>query len=195
MNTSNPIWYASVGVWVVLEVCLVARDRRRGQGSAAEDRGTRRLIAITPAVTFLLGSYLENELRHARILSLSPEGKQAALPAGLFIFWAGLLFRVWAITVLSDAFRTTVEVEADQPLVRSGSYRFVRHPSYTGVIAMTTGFGVLTGVWPAFLIAVLCPTVAILRRIRVEEHVLANTLGETYRDYTQRTWGLLPGVW
>ena len=195
VNTSNPVWYGSVGVWVVFELYLVVRDRRRGKGSTAEDQGTRRLIVVTTAVTFVLGSYLARELRHNGAFSLSQGGMRAALVAGLAIFWAGLLFRVWSISVLGEAFRTTVEVDAGQRLVESGPYRFVRHPSYTGVIAMTTGFGILTGTWPAFLIAIICPTIVILRRIRVEERVLADTFGESYRAYAQRTWRLLPGVW
>lgn len=87
-----------------------------------------------------------------------------------------------ATAALEDAFRTTLEVDIDQAVVRRGPYWFVRHPSYTGVIAMTTGFRVLAATWPTFSIAVVCPTVVILRRIRVEEPVFADTLGEPFAN-------------
>jgi protein-S-isoprenylcysteine O-methyltransferase Ste14 len=59
--------------------------------------------------------------------------------------WLGLTIRLWAIVALGRAFRTTVEVDAGQAVVSTGPYRWVRHPSYSGLLLIVTGFGLGTG--------------------------------------------------
>jgi Isoprenylcysteine carboxyl methyltransferase (ICMT) family len=48
---------------------------------------------------------------------------------GLLVMWTGLAVRIWAIVVLGNSFRMTVEVDTSQRIVDSGPYRWVRHPS------------------------------------------------------------------
>ena len=59
-------------------------------------------------------------------------GSTALSVAGPIVMWTGLVVRIWAIVVLGQSFRTTVEVDTGQKVVESGPYRWVRHPSYTG---------------------------------------------------------------
>ena len=195
MNIDNPILVVTLGLWVALELALVARDRRRGKGSTAHDRGTRRLTVLVTAVSITLSGVIARALRHHSSLWLPGGDTDVPLAVGLAIMWAGLALRVWSIATLGEAFRTTVEVDADQRLVERGPYRVLRHPSYTGVLLMTTGYGVATGVWPALALAVTGPAAVFARRIAVEERALVDTMGDTYRDYRRRTKRLVPGVW
>jgi protein-S-isoprenylcysteine O-methyltransferase Ste14 len=62
-------------------------------------------------------------------------------------------------------------------------------------VLLGAGYGLVTGVWPALVVAVIGPTLVLIRRIQVEERALADAMGDTYRDYQRRTWRLVPQLW
>jgi len=115
--------------------------------------------------------------------------------AGLVIIWAGLAVRIWAVGTLGRAFRTTVEVDQGQAVVTRGPYRWVRHPSYTGLLLIAAGFGLAFSTWPGLVLCIVLPAAALGYRIKVEEAELTRVLGESYRTYQQQTRRLLPGLW
>ena len=158
--------------WAVLELGLRVRERAQGRGGAAADRATRVLIAVTLATAF------------------GPDGA-----AGLIAIWLGLGIRVWAIAALGRAFRTTVEVDPGQAVVSTGPYRWVRHPSYSGLLLIVSGCGLAAGNWLALAICIALPLAALLRRISVEEAELTRVLGDRYRAYQAKTRRLIPGLW
>ena len=80
-------------------------------------------------------------------------------------------------------------------MVESGPYAYVRHPSYTGMLVALIGLGIALDDWLSVLILALLPLTGILVRIRYEESVLLEALGEDYREYAGRTPRLVPGVW
>jgi protein-S-isoprenylcysteine O-methyltransferase Ste14 len=183
----------SGAVWLILEISLLVRDRARGMGGTARDRGTRSL-AIALVLAAIAAADALSSVAGPRSPLRIPGHPWIGL-AGLIIVWTGLVTRVWAVAVLGHSFRTTVEVEADQAVVSSGPYRLIRHPSYTGMLLLSAGFGVGFHSWPGLALCVMLPLVSALRRIRVEEAELASVLGEAYRAYAAHTKRLFPGVW
>jgi len=188
-------------IWLVLELGLIRRDRRRGAGGTERDRGTRTLnfVLVIVAVVFaeVLGAVIG---KHSPLL-LPGAGRTGDGPsgwpviAGLVVIWLGFAIRVWAIATLGHAFRTTVEVEHGQALVSRGPYRWVRHPSYTGLLLIAVGFGLAYGNWPGLAACVFLPAAAMLRRISVEEKELLRVLGADYSQYQKSTRRLVPGLW
>lgn len=128
-----------------------------------------------------------------------PEATMTARPAwriaGQALFIAGLLLRWWSIWYLGKYFTVNVAVHSDHRLVDTGPYRRLRHPSYTGALLIFAGLGLTSGNWAAFAFLVVPITIAFLLRIRVEEAVLEEALGETYRAYRARTQRLLPFIY
>jgi protein-S-isoprenylcysteine O-methyltransferase Ste14 len=114
---------------------------------------------------------------------------------GIIVMWSGLATRVGAVAALGGAFRTTVEVDPDQAVVTTGPYRWIRHPSYAGLLLILDGLGLALGNWLAVAACLVLPLPAIAWRIRVEEAELSRVLGEAYRAYQTRTARLLPGLW
>jgi protein-S-isoprenylcysteine O-methyltransferase Ste14 len=114
---------------------------------------------------------------------------------GMVLVAAGIALRAWAILTLGTSFSRAVRVEPDQPVVTNGPYRFVRHPSYTGLLLAFTGIGVI--VWNALSIAALAlvPTIGLVTRILVEERALRSTMGQRYEDYARGRPRLIPGIW
>jgi protein-S-isoprenylcysteine O-methyltransferase Ste14 len=92
-------------------------------------------------------------------------------------------------------FRVTVAVDEDQPLVDTGPYAALRHPSYTGMLLCCLGLGVALDSWLSVASALILPTIGVLRRIAHEEQVLSTQLGAKYTSYKTRTKRLIPGIW
>jgi protein-S-isoprenylcysteine O-methyltransferase Ste14 len=177
-------------VWGLFEVGLVVRDRARGQGGTEHDARTRTLIRAALTVAIVVGA-----VAPGAVPSLAIPGRAWLTAAGVAVMWLGLLIRVWAVVTLGPAFRTTVEVDAGQPVVTSGPYRWVRHPAYTGIVLIVAGFGLAADNWVAAVACLLLPTLALLRRMRVEEDELTRVLGDGYEAYRVRTKRLIPGLW
>jgi protein-S-isoprenylcysteine O-methyltransferase Ste14 len=191
MGAALPVYLVvSVAVWCAMEVVLVVRDLVRRKAGGGHDRGTRAIVALSLGAAIALGSLLRRS-----VPSLDTPAPDVFGVAGLVVLWAGLLLRVWAVWALGGAFSTYVQVDADQAVVTRGPYRWVRHPSYTGLLLIAVGIGLGARNWLSLLVAVLVPALGLLPRIAVEEAELTRVLGERYRDYQKATRRLVPGVW
>ena len=178
--------------WLLLEAGLLIRDRIRGKGSAARDRGTLWLNIVIITAAVVAAGLVTGAVKHDGPWEFGSTGLSAA---GLLVMWAGLAVRIWAILVLGNSFRTTVEVDTGQHVVDSGPYRWVRHPSYTGIVLLMIGLGLVYGNWPALAILLVLPAGVLIRRIFVEEAVLTEVIGRSYADYAPHTKRLVPGLW
>ena len=74
-------------------------------------------------------------------------------------------------------------------------FRFVRHPSYTGVLLAFVGLGLSLGNWAALLVILLPIGAAFIHRMDVEEDALSRALGSRYTDYMKHTKRLVPFVY
>ena len=118
--------HCTLAVWALLEVGVRVWERVRGKGGGERDRGTRILVALTlgAAIATAVGVRSAPSFR----VPVPLRG------AGVVVMWLGLALRVWAIAALGRSFRSTVEVEPGQPVVSTGPYRWIRHPSYAGPV-------------------------------------------------------------
>ncbi|QNE21478.1 isoprenylcysteine carboxylmethyltransferase family protein [Kribbella qitaiheensis] len=107
----------------------------------------------------------------------------------------GAALRLWAIVTLGRWFTYDVRVTAGQPVVQSGPYRWIRHPSYTGIVLLLLGVGLTLGNWLSLLLIASLPTIGLVVRIRVEEAALLARLGAPYERYAATRRRLVPGIW
>ena len=119
----------------------------------------------------------------------------AATVAGLFLLAGGIGIRVWAIQTLGKHFTATVTLTNDHQLVRSGPYRWVRHPSYLGAFMALVGCPLFLNAYWAVLVAFIAMSIAYYLRIGVEEKLLSAYFGEQYRLYQQNTKRIIPFIW
>jgi protein-S-isoprenylcysteine O-methyltransferase Ste14 len=182
----------TIAAWLLLEVGLLIRDRVRGKGSMARDRGTVWLNFIIIAVAVTAAGALTAALKHDATWQF---GSTALTVVGLLIMWTGLAVRIWAIVVLGQSFRMTVEVDTGQRVINSGPYRWVRHPSYTGILILMAGLSLVYGNWAALAVLLALPAGVLIHRIFVEEAVLTEVMGPAYTNYAAHTKRLVPGLW
>jgi protein-S-isoprenylcysteine O-methyltransferase Ste14 len=114
---------------------------------------------------------------------------------GAVLVAAGVAVRAWTVVTLGRWFTTVVRVAADQQVVSTGPYRWVRHPSYLGLLLALAGLGLMLTDWLSLLVAVLLPLATLVWRIRLEEHALREGLGPAYADYAAGRSRILPGLW
>jgi protein-S-isoprenylcysteine O-methyltransferase Ste14 len=108
--------------------------------------------------------------------------------AALIVVLVGYGFTTWAVST-NRFFSSAVRLQADrgQVVIDSGPYQLVRHPGYTGAIALLGFGGLALGSWPASAISGIPMLAILLRRTLIEDAMLRQGLPVKYR--------LLPGVW
>lgn len=178
-------------IWVAFEVWLIIRDRSQGKGKTTKDRGTRHINFLS----MLVGLTLAGFLSRTRPLVFPGGWSRTTFWVGFAIMLASLALRIWAIVVLGTSFRTTVETHENQHVVRTGPYKLLRHPSYTGLLFMCVGYSVAEQNWLSLVLAVGLPLAALLYRIRIEEAELVSSLGADYLKYQGETKKLVPWIW
>ncbi|HTS36719.1 MAG TPA: isoprenylcysteine carboxylmethyltransferase family protein [Candidatus Solibacter sp.] len=112
---------------------------------------------------------------------------------GLVIEFAFLLFAVWARRQLGRNWSGAIAIKVDQKLVRSGPYRWVRHPIYSAFSGTYLGLLLISGELHA-LIGMILVCVAYWRKIRLEEQFLSRVFGADYEDYKNSTSAVIPGI-
>jgi protein-S-isoprenylcysteine O-methyltransferase Ste14 len=78
-------------------------------------------------------------------------------------------------------------------LVRSGLYRFCRHPIYLGLLTAIAGYTALLPT-PLSLALLAATYVGVRLQAAAEEAYLDRTYGDAYRDHARRVGRFLPGV-
>jgi protein-S-isoprenylcysteine O-methyltransferase Ste14 len=178
----------AVVVFVIDEVWIALRTA--GSQAPRRDRGSKAVISLGIFVAVLLAVQLSSRWSGGTM-------RWPWLPycLGAVLVVAGVTIRVWAVLTLGRWFTTVVRVAEDQQVVSDGPYRWVRHPSYLGLLVTLAGLGLMLTDWASLAVAVLLPLATLVWRIRVEERALRDGLGAAYGDFAAGRKRLLPGVW
>ena len=176
-------------VWVIGERILSVRDLRSGAWKSRQDAGS--YFSVTAGIVGGFAAGLVLALHQ----TLGLPDPVLWVVAGLTVAWAGMLLRLWAVLTLGRLFTTTVVVRQEQAVVTSGPYKFVRHPSYLGVLILLGGFGLALGDLASATVMVVLPALGLMWRIRVEEAALRGGLGERYVEYCRGRARLVPWIW
>jgi protein-S-isoprenylcysteine O-methyltransferase Ste14 len=190
----KPLAYVSPYSWLfwavflltyVPEFRIVARSRPQ-PGSA--DRGSMAVILVAGWIAFPIAFIVAGSGR----FTLAPQRTWFFI--GLALLLSGSLLRRYCWRLLGRYFTGNVQVQDGQTVIQAGPYRWVRHPSYTGGLLMYLGTGLALTNWMSALTLFSISGVGYLYRVHVEEKALMEGLGESYRQYMQRTKRFVPFV-
>jgi protein-S-isoprenylcysteine O-methyltransferase Ste14 len=188
------IW-GTIGAGAFTELAATYYRRRdlftTRRGHSPADRGTKQVVVLALVTAIFASVFIANSAPALRVGA----NTWATLGLGVAVLAAGEGLRVWAVATLGRFFRREVTIVSGQTVVESGPYRFVRHPAYLGDLLIAFGFGLAWGSWVGAGVALVVALVGHLPRIRVEETLLRDALGEPYERYAARHARLLPGVW
>ena len=113
---------------------------------------------------------------------------------GISLLLLGSLLRRYCWRTLGEYFTGDVRARRDQPVIRSGPYRLVRHPSYTGGMMMFIGIGFSLGNWISVVLLTFSTVALYSYRVSVEERALLETIGEPYGAYMKECKRFIPYV-
>ena len=185
---------AALTVWLLINLVsfgfeFVQWQQRRADAQKS-DRGS---FAVLMACTVIGILWLGSAPKITPAATIRPPS--AAFAVGLALFLAGFAMRRWSEATLGRYFTFRVMTSADQPVITSGPYRFVRHPGYTGVVLIVVGAGLVNDNWAGLLGWSLLVFLPLLYRIHVEERALLSAVGDRYRDYADHHKRLIPLIW
>lgn len=183
-------FYVVLGIWLLSELRVRLRSHFNRQGSRM-DRGSL-LVVVASVYAGLGGGIALARNVHAAAIA---DGRWLFFVVGLALMSTGIAIRQWAVAVLGRFFTIDVRVQPGQTVVERGPYRWVRHPSYTGMIVTFVGVGLALGNWAALAVLAVVPTAGLVVRIRSEERALLDGLGEPYRRFAASRPRLFPGLW
>ncbi|MBX3083246.1 MAG: isoprenylcysteine carboxylmethyltransferase family protein [Anaerolineae bacterium] len=185
------VWGVSCLIWCVIEVSLEIRQFKRFRaGARRQDKGSHTLVGLLIRLGLALCVLLAFTVPSTAITS----ARDFLFWLGILLVYAGIALRLYAIHALGASFTTIVAITPDQPVIESGPYRLIRHPAYTGFLITLLGFGISFTNWLSLLVLMGCALIGFSYRIRVEERVLQEHLGQRYQEYMRRTKRLIPFV-
>ena len=145
-------------------------------------------VPLVLAALALLGPRLWPEL-DGRIIPETVTGEVL----GTVLLALGLGLAVVARVHLGVHWSGRIALGADHHLVRSGPYRFMRHPIYSGVLLAFAGTAVAFGDWRS-VVALAIAVAALWTKLRREERMMAARFAGEYADYQARVAALVPGL-
>ena len=185
------ILQTTTGAWLVLLIVWWVSGMRTKRTIQTQSSGSRLLnSAILVAGVYLIFA------RWIGVPALDRELYEVTVPiavAGLVAVVAGVAFSIWARLMLGGNWSSAVTVKENHELVRSGPYRFVRHPIYTGILLGMLGSAVQRG-WVHCFVGVLLCVLSFWLKSQIEEQFMVQSFGEQYERYRHEAKALVPFV-
>ncbi len=181
---------AALVCWLVVELRPGSPNRVIAKSGTPESDNTSTIVGLVLPIGIAAG--LLASAYHGDLI-WGHSWWPVVLGVGLMV--AGMALRRWAIRRLGQWFSIDIRIQDGQRVVRDGPFRWIRHPSYAGLIVTAMGLGLALGTWASFGILTVCFMARFGWRINNEERVLARGLREEYRSYQKTTARLIPWVW
>ena len=188
-TTYATIFWITYILWIVPEIVISTRRAPR-LSSKSGDRGSLLVVMLLLWIGIAADFALSFQLPQAAFRS----GRVPIFFAGIGLMFAGMALRLYSVALLGRYFTFEVAVHTDQPVIETGPYRYIRHPSYAGALITITGLGLALGNWAGLTALLGCMAVAYAYRIPIEEAALLAALGEPYEKYIRRTYRLIPYI-
>ena len=127
-------------------------------------------------------------------LALPAAVRLTSLGLGALLYFPSLGLYLWGLRTLGVMFAPSsgfgVRLHAEQRLITTGPYAFIRHPMYLAVITAGIGGLLLYRTWAMLLFAVAM--FGLIVRGRREEQALAAEFGAAWAEYCRRVPAWLP---
>lgn len=191
----NPAVYRYPQLWILLGVAVLISIfqpvyKPIDKSAPLHDRKTAAQIVWSVYLTQLIGIFEAVYFRYPESFKWDLVTTLAAI--GIVL---GLSLRIWAVLTLGRFFTWFITVYEDHEVVRSGPFRFIRHPAYCGALILFVSTLVFVHAWLGAFLSLGFQLFAYLRRIGYEEAFMIDKIGEPYITYTREVNALFPRFW
>ena len=156
--------------------------------------------------TILISNYIQFKEGHVTTTSFES--------IGAIVCVLGCVLRLWSYQILDNLFTFDLAIRKNHKIVKTGPYRMVRHPSYTGMMMASLGFHMFhfspntiqaldlylgsIGSWFIMIWVIASVVLSVyffVIRIPKEEKMMQNEFKESWNLYVKDTWKLIPFVY
>jgi protein-S-isoprenylcysteine O-methyltransferase Ste14 len=185
----NILFLIVCALWILSEI-LLQFLRRSKKDNQDKDLGSLKRLNLVIYISVTIGVFFSfTQFGH---ININPFVIQLI---GLVLIVFGLVVRWLAILTLRRYFTVNVVIQTDHSIIQNGFYKYLRHPSYTGMLISFLGLGIGLSNWISISVMLISITFALVNRIRIEEQALIDAFGNDYLKYCSKTWRLIPQIY
>ncbi len=176
------LWQLLALVWLILFFGMKRAKRLEGWGERAQHE-----VLVAFGFWLLFADYWNWGWFDFRLLPNVPQ----VWAVGLALTAVGVGTAIWARLSLGSNWSGMVTLKKDHELIRSGLYRWVHHPIYTGILLAMFGTAMIGGHlrgWFGMALALA----AFYFKARREEKFLREEFGPAFDEHARRTGMFLP---
>jgi len=182
-----------IAAYVVLGICWITwclafvkpQKRAAGQKKAVRAPASRWGILLV-MVAFAC--------EWAFIQPLGFEKSAGSLIASMVVGPPAVVLAWMATRHLDKQWRFEAALSEDHELIRTGPYRWLRHPIYSSMLGMLLATGLAKAWWPLLIAGVIFYLIGTEVRVRAEDGLLASRFGEEFNQYKRTTRAYLPFI-
>lgn len=182
------VYYASFLFFLSELGLIITKRSKKKESKTTNDKKSLILLWIAVPVSLTVGFSLANHQQWDVI-------NQIIAISGLSVFLIGFIIRWLSIFQLNKEFTVDVAINKKHQLRTDGIYKNIRHPSYLGLALICLGLSIGTNSLVSLFIINIPIFLAIHYRIHVEENMLIQEFGETYREYIINTHRMIPKLY
>jgi len=162
---------ATVGLERLAELVVSARNISAAKARGAVERGFGHYpVMVTLHLGLLVGALVEVLVADRPFLPWLGWPMLALVASAQALRW-------WCIATLGPQWNTRVVVLPGAGLVRTGPYRWLRHPNYLAVVVEGVALPLVHGAWVTALVFTVANAAVLRTRIRCEEKALSEAVG------------------
>ena len=161
--------------------------RTIGSGSALRQKPA---VAAISAGLILVGVILWIPLP----IEIKPALDAILLGLGSLIYFPAIFLYLWGLAALGEQFGVSsargAELYTNHRLIRTGPYRWIRHPMYLAVLLAAPGALLIFRTWAMLVFTPL--SLVVIQRAAIEEALLAEEFPEEWSSYIEEVPPWLP---
>jgi len=180
--TSSSVLLWVLGVHFVARQCLtsIVASKSRFAGQVTYLAGRDSIAILWTGYSVILAIVLWR-------VGHGPGGATQAI--GYLVLLAATLLRCFGLIALRGFYFATTAVAERHVVIRSGPFRWLRHPLYLGLAVELAGLAVLAQSTPVTVVSAVL-ILEIHRHVRREQRLLTIHLGREYLEFSEATWDI-----
>jgi protein-S-isoprenylcysteine O-methyltransferase Ste14 len=189
--TAALIWFAGLIGWYIIRHPFARKAKKIGVSKSLFDYRDLILLAVASLGLFVTPA----------LYTLTGFPASLDRPFIAAIAWLGLIplcVSLWLFrrshVDLGHNWSISLQVRKHHTLVKTGVYRLIRHPMYSSFFLLGLSQMLLLPNWLAGASGLIGVALLFVFRVRREEHMMLQTIGDEYRGYMAGTKRLIPWV-
>jgi protein-S-isoprenylcysteine O-methyltransferase Ste14 len=176
-------FYSVIVAYIIVIVYEARKTRKHFPDAQRKARWTLLLLFLAYVVA-IVGGLIEYHLAQEIDIRISI--------VGIALLLLKVLLKGWSMRALGKYYNAHIMVGEHHELIKSGPYKYVRHPAYSARFLSIIGITLMLNAFYTLTVALVVDLIFVLIRIRLEERELIRRFGEQYLAYKKQTWAIIP---